>query len=181
MAEATASAVWTPGDFLDLGPRDAVDKVLQRLVGAGELWRIARGLYDRSSINSLTRQLSPADPRRVIQAVERRDQIRVLVGDMTSANDLGLTTAVPAKIVIHADARLKPIVLGAQQIVFRPTAASKLYWAGRPAMRVVQALHWLRDVLGRDGEAIDVQNRLRRLQPVAIRPRPPGRQRRLPL
>jgi hypothetical protein len=153
MAGAPSFAVWTPRDFLGFGARDAVDKVLQRMVGAGELRRITRGLYDRPSINSLTRKPMATDPRSVIGAIARRDQIRVLVDGMTAANDLGLTTAVPARIVVHVDARLKPIVLGKQKIVFKPAAASKLYWAGRPAMRVVQALHWLRDMLDREGEA----------------------------
>ena len=67
---------------------------------------------------------------------------------MTAANDLGLTNAVPAKIVVHTDARLKSISLGQLDITFKLTAASKLYWAGRPAMRIVQALHWLRDTMG---------------------------------
>jgi len=31
-----ARAVWTPVDFLDLGPRAAVDKGLQRLVAHGD-------------------------------------------------------------------------------------------------------------------------------------------------
>ncbi len=155
--------VWTPGDFLDLGSRDAVDKTLQRLVKAGDLRRIERGLYDRPTHNTLTRRPSPPDARGVIDAIARRDQIRVLVDGMTAANDLGLTDAVPAKIVVHTDARLRPIHLGALDIVFRPTAASKLYWAGRPAMRVVQALHWLRDTLGREGEAEAISRRVRRL------------------
>lgn len=37
--------------------------------------------------------------RSVIDAVGRRDQTRMLVGGMTAANDLGMTDAVPAKIV----------------------------------------------------------------------------------
>jgi hypothetical protein len=163
MEKASPFVDWTPRDFLEFGPRDAVDKVLQRLVGAGELRRITRGLHDRPSINSLTRQPMATDPRCAIEVIARRDQIRALVDGMAAANDLGLTTAVPAKIVVHTDARLKPVVLGRRKIVFKPTAASKLYWAGRPAMRVVQALHGLRDMLSRDGEVDDVQNRLRRL------------------
>lgn len=145
IATGRAGSVWTATDFVDLGTRDAVDKVLQRLVRANQLRRIDRGLYDKPRHNSLTQQSSPPDPRQVIEAVSRRDQIRVLVDGMTAANDLGLSNAVPAKIVVHADARLKPIRLGNLEITFKPTAASKLYWAGRPAMRLVQALHWLRD------------------------------------
>lgn len=145
-----AGTVWTPTDFLDLGGRDAVDKTLQRLVKWGELRRIDRGLYDKPQFNSLTQQVSVPDPRAVIDAVARRDQIRVLVDGMTAANDLGFTNAVPAKIVVHSEARPKSIKLGNLAITFKHTAASKLYWAGRPAMRVVQALHWLRDTMSGD-------------------------------
>ncbi|ABS63463.1 conserved hypothetical protein [Parvibaculum lavamentivorans DS-1] len=147
--------VWTPRDFLDLGGRDAVDKTLQRLTRAGNLRRVDRGLYDKPSFNTLTQKSNPPDPRQVIEAIARRDQIRVLVDGMTAANDLGLTNAVPAKIVVHADARLKSVSLGQLGITFKPTAASKLYWAGRPAMRIVQALHWLRDTMGQvDDDAV---------------------------
>ncbi|MES0100696.1 DUF6088 family protein [Mesorhizobium sp. M0019] len=163
MATSPPRTVWTPADFLDLGNRDAVDKVLQRMVKAAELRRIDRGLYDRPTFNTLTQQKSPPDPRGVIDAVARRDQIRVLVDGMTAANDLGLTDAVPARIVVHADARLRPIHLGNLDITFRPTSASKLYWAGRPAMRVVQALHWIRDMLGDDDGDQKLLRRLRRL------------------
>jgi hypothetical protein len=75
----------------------------------------------------------------------RREQARIMVDGMTAANDIGLSEAVPARIVIHTDARLKPIKLGNLSIAFKMTAPSKLHWAGRPAMRVVQALHWLHD------------------------------------
>ena len=144
---ATPDAVWTAVDFLDLGSREAVDKTLQRLTLASYIRRLDRGLYDQPRRNSLTGRDSVPDYRRVIQAIARRDQTRMLVDGMTAANDLGLSDAVPGQIVVHTDARLRPIKLGKQTITFRPTAPSKLFWAGRPAMRVVQALHWLRDAL----------------------------------
>jgi hypothetical protein len=163
VASGDISTVWTATDFLDLGTRDAVDKALQRLVAIDQLRRIDRGLYDKPRHNSLTQQNSPPDPRQVIDAVTRRDQIRVLVDGLTAANDLGFTNAVPAKIVVHADARLKPIRLGNLDITFKPTAASKLYWAGRPAMRIVQALHWLRDTTAHEDNGLALRNKLRKL------------------
>jgi hypothetical protein len=152
--------VWTPSDFVDLASRDAVDKALQRLTKAKTLRRIDRGLYDQPGFNKLTQRPNPPDPRSVIDAVARRDQTRMLVDGMTAANDLGLTDAVPAKIVVHTDARRRAIKLGNVTITFRPTAASKLYWAGRPAMRVIQALHWLRDLLVREGESDRIKSKL---------------------
>jgi hypothetical protein len=160
MTAARPRSVWTPADFLDLASRDAVDKALQRLVHADRLRRIDRGLYDMPAINALTRQPSALDPGQVIEAVARRDQIRVLIDGMTAANDLGLTTAVPSKIVVHTDARLRSIHLGNMVITFKLTAASKLYWAGRPAMRIVQALHWLRETLTDPEDLGNVQRRV---------------------
>ena len=159
---APQGAVWTPVDFLDLSGREAIDKALQRLVRAGSLRRIGRGLYDSPSFNSLLQQPNPPDPRAVIDAVARRDQIRVLIDGMTAANDLGFTNTVPARIIVHTDARLKTITLGKMAITFRPTAASKLFWAGRPAMRIIQALHWLRDTNDADDQA-EVTARLSRI------------------
>ena len=160
---ADVPKVWTPRDFVDLASRDAIDKALQRLTMAETLRRIDRGLYDQPGFNKLTQKANPPDPRSVIDAVGRRDQTRMLVDGMTAANDLGLTDAVPAKIVVHTDARRRAIKLGNVTITFRPTAASKLFWAGRPAMRVVQALHWLRDLLVREGESDQVKRKLAKL------------------
>lgn len=147
ISHAPAAKVWTPVDFLDLGNRDAVDKNLQRMVASNDLRRIDRGLYDQPRINSLTGQPAAPDYRSVIDAVGRRDQVRLLIDGMTAANDLGLTNAVPGKVIVHTDGRLRPIQLGNLTIQFKLTAPSRLYWAGRPAMRIVQALHWLRDGL----------------------------------
>ena len=160
---ASPDEVWTPGDFADLGSRAAVDKTLQRLVAAGDLRRIDRGLYDQPRKNELTGRPTVPDYRAVIRAVTRRDQARAVIDGMTAANDLGLTTAVPARIEVLVDARLKPIKLGSQEIHFKFAAPSRLYWADRPAMRVVQALHWMQDMLTEDSERQRVHDVLRRI------------------
>ncbi len=157
MADGGAAQVWTPADFLDLGSRDAVDKVLQRLVGTGQLRRIGRGLYAVPRTNPLTKQVSDPDYRQVLDAVSRRDQTRMLVDGLTAANDLGFTTAVPARIVVHTDARRRSIHVGRLVIDFKQTAPSRLHWAGRPAMRIVQALHWLKDTLSADRDQIQAK------------------------
>jgi predicted transcriptional regulator of viral defense system len=154
--------VWTPGDFADLAGRDAIDKTLQRLAKSGDLRRIARGLYDLPSINSLTGRQTVPDYRAVIDAVARRDQARFVIDGMTAANQLGLTTAVPAKIEVLVDSRLGPISLGAQKIIFKQAAPSRLYWAGRPAMAVVQALHWLKDVMDNPDERTMVEDKMQK-------------------
>jgi len=142
--------VWTADDFADLGSRSAVDLALHRLASTGDVRRIARGLYDVPSTNSLTGKPTSPNPHDVIEALTRKGKVRILVDGITAANDLGLTDAVPARIEVLTDGRLRPIALGNLTLDFHYAAPSRLYWAGRPAMRFVQALHWLRDMLPSD-------------------------------
>jgi hypothetical protein len=158
---ATPANVWTPVDFLDLAPRAAVDKALQRLATVGTIRRIDRGLYDQPRLNKLTGRTTVPDTRAVIDAVARRDQARFIVDGLTAANDLGLTTAVPAHVTVFTDNRLRPIKLGNQTITFKQAAPSRLYWAARPAMRVVQALYWVKDLIPSDRDGI--MSRLNRI------------------
>jgi len=144
---AEAGKVWTPVDFLDLGPRAAIDKSLQRLTAEGKVSRVSRGLYYRPRTNRLTGKATTPDVRAIVDAITRRSHSRIIIDGMTAANDLGLTTAVPARNTFVTDVRLAPIQIGKQRIAFQTVAPKRLYWAGRPAMRVVQALHWLRDLL----------------------------------
>ena len=160
---AEPAKVWTPGDFADTGSRDAVDKAFQRLAKSGELRRIERGLYDKPRLNKLTGKPSAPDYRTVIEAVARRDKARFVVDGMTAANTLGLTNAVPAKIEVLVDARLKPIEMGNQKIVFKHAAPSRLYWAGRPGMYLVQALYWIHDTMQAETERSKVDRTIRKL------------------
>ena len=160
---ALGNEVWTANDFTALGRRSAIDKVLQRLVATGELRRIDRGLYDRPTKNELTGKPTVPDYRAVIRAVARRDKVRWLVDGMTAANDLGLTTGVPARIEVLVDERLKPIRIGNQVIHFKTAAPSRLYWAGRPAMRVVQALYWMQDLLSQKEEREKAMQKLQKI------------------
>lgn len=146
--------VWVPADFAALGTRDVIDKTLQRMVTRGELRRIDRGLYDRPTLNRLTKRLSMPDYRAIVDALARRDQTRLLVDGLTAANDLGLTDAVPARVTLYTDTRRRSVQLDKLLIQFKLAAPSRLYWAGRPAMRVVQALHWLKDMLPTEGDRI---------------------------
>lgn len=150
--------VWGQHDFADLGSRYSVDQALHRLMAANKIRRIAHGLYDVPTVNRLTGKPTYPDPRDVIDALARKGNVRIVVDGITAANDLGLTDAVPAHVTVLTDGRLRPISLGNLKIDFQYAAPSRLYWAGRPAMRLVQALHWVRDMLPTDNGSI--HNRL---------------------
>jgi hypothetical protein len=149
-----AGRVWGACDFAHLSGRDSVDKALQRLVAAGTLRRIDRGMYDMPRLETRTRRQKAPDYRAVVEAIARRGQLRLLIDGLTAANDLGLTDEVPFRVTIHTDARRKSIELDKLTIEFKQTAPSRLCWAGRPAMRLVQALHWLREVQATEDQGI---------------------------
>ena len=157
IAKAAPSGVWSRADFLDIGTPNAVEKALQRLTLKGDIRRPHRGLYDKTATSKLTGKMVFPPRASFIDAIARRDKLRVLVDGMTAANDLGLTTAVPARSTIHADTYPRTIEIEANagdpsatkpvtyRLDFKRISAKTAFWAGRPAMRIVQALNWLRD------------------------------------
>lgn len=157
IAAGAPSAVWSRSDFLDLASPNAVEKALQRLTNRGDIRRPYRGLYDQPSISKLTGKLVFPPRASFVDAIARRDKLRILVDGMTAAIDLGLTTAAPARSTIHADTYPRTIEIDATTgdskvttpviytLDFKRASAKAAFWAGRPAMRIVQALAWLRD------------------------------------
>lgn len=79
-----------------------------------------------------------------VDAIARRDKLRVLVDGMTAANDLGLSTAVPARSTIYADTYPRTIEIEANsgdpnatkpviyRLDFKKIAAKTAFWTGRP-------------------------------------------------
>ncbi len=154
---AAPSGVWSRADFLDIGTPHAVEKALQRLVNRGDIRRPHRGLYDKPNTSRLTGKMVFPPRASFIDAIARRDKLRVCVDGMTAANDLSLTTAVPARSTIYADTYPRTIEIEANTgdpnatkpviytLDFKRISAKTAFWAGRPAMRVIQALNWFRD------------------------------------
>jgi Family of unknown function (DUF6088) len=143
--------VWVPPDFAPLGSRGAIDKALQRMAAAGELERLDRGLYLRSGAGPL----SVHDYWAVVDAIARPDRLRVLVDGEMAAQALGLTATVPTKVFILTEARRRSLELGTFTVEFKQTNPGRLFWAGRAAMGVVQALYWLKESQGIDQQVVD--------------------------
>jgi hypothetical protein len=141
--------VCTPKDFLDLGSREAVDQALSRLVKAGRLRRIGTGLYDTPRTSRVLKRPAPVDLDAAVAAIRRRDAIRILPYGLVAANQLGLTTAVPAKVYFVTDGASRTLKIDGRTVRFRHASPSVMRWAGRPAAPVAQALRWL----GPDGVA----------------------------
>ena len=90
---------FTTRDILNSNPgasRELVDQVISRMVRAGELERVSRGIFSLPKMNRLIGPLSPS-PRDVIAAIERATGLPVLPSGAFALNALHLSTQVPAR------------------------------------------------------------------------------------
>ena len=130
---------FTPNDFADLGDPRAVGMALTRLVRDGRIRRLDRGLYDQPHPHPLLGQAG-AGTDAIVGAIARKKNLRVLPSTAVAANQLGLTTQVPAKLVYHTDGAPSELRLGKLHIVFRRNSGRMLGLAGRASGLVAQAL-----------------------------------------
>lgn len=136
---------FTPHDFADLGDPRGLGMALTRLVRQGKIRRVARGIYDSPQDHPVLGQAG-ATAEAVVDAVARGRHLRLLPSPQVAANQLGLTTQVPAQMVYQTDGAPAKVVLGKRQIIFRRNTGRSLSLAGRASGLVAQAL---RDV-GKD-------------------------------
>lgn len=130
---------FTPHDFADLGDPRGVGVTLGRLVRDGKIRRIARGIYDQPQPHPILGQAG-ATSDAVVAAVARNKNLRLLPSSAVAANQLGLSTQVPAQLVYHSDGAPAKLTLGKRQIVFRRNTGRNLALAGRASGLVAQGL-----------------------------------------
>jgi hypothetical protein len=134
-----AGKVYSPVDFLHLGSRAAVDKVLSRLTASGELRRVARGLYDLPRAHAILGALAPSADD-LAKAIAGKGSLRLQPSGAYAANLLGLTEQVPMKLVFLTDGVSRTIHVGKQAIILKHTTPRNMATAGRISGLVIQAL-----------------------------------------
>jgi len=131
--------VVTPGDFLDIGSRQAVDLALHRLAKKGTLRRLARGLYDYPRTDPDLGLLSPTTDA-IVKSLKGRDNILLQPSGGYAANLLGLSDQVPMKIVFLTDGPSRRVQIGKQVIMLKHTTPRAMATAGRVSGLAIQAL-----------------------------------------
>ena len=135
-------SVHVPGDFFDLGSREAVDLALHRLVKKGTLRRLARGVYDFPKQHPVFGLLSPSVDT-IAAALAGRDHTRLQPTGAYAANALGLSEQVPAKAVFLTDGPSRKVKIGSMTIQLRRTTPRNMSAAGRLSGLVIQAFREL--------------------------------------
>ena len=135
-------SVLVPGDFLDVGSRQAVDVILHRLTRKGTIRRLARGVYDYPKQHPKLGLLSPSADT-IAQALAGRDRTRLQPAGAYAANVLGLSEQVPARAVFLTDGPSRTVKVGRMTIQLRRTTPRNMAAAGKLSGLLIQALRAL--------------------------------------
>ena len=135
--------VFIPKDFLDLGSRAAADQSLSRLVQSGDIQRLGRGLYHYPQLNPRLGIAVGPDLDEIAAALARQTGSRVVPSGATAANQLGLSTQVPAKPVYLSNGRTRQVKVGGVTIQIRHAPPKELPIGSRTSAMVFQALRYL--------------------------------------
>ena len=142
LARKEPARVYTPADFLDLGTPHAVGMALSRMVRAGTLRRVARGLYDVPRNHPLFGELSPSTDA-LVQAVARRDGVVIQPLDVEATNLLGLSEQVVAKPVYETNGTSRVLKVGELEIEFKHRSPRRVTAAAESSHLVFAALRGL--------------------------------------
>jgi len=148
--------VHTSKDFLDLGGRVAVDHALSNLAKKGLIRRLSRGVYDYPKVNPRLGTLTPP-PDAVARALAKKTRSDLQISGAYAANQLGLPTQVPARVVYLTDGKSKRVRVGRQTIELRRASPKNMATAGKPSGTVIQALRHV----GRDNVNDEIIDRIK--------------------
>ncbi len=133
---------FTPTTFLDCGTRASVDQTLSRLVKAGMIERVTRGVFVRPEVSRYVGKIMP-EPLQVAQTIAKTPGSIVQVHGAEAARRLELTTQVPTQPVFCTSGPSKRIRIGSMEIRLQHVCQRKLLLAGRPAGLALAALWYL--------------------------------------
>lgn len=134
--------VFTPSDFFGLGSRRAIDTALFRLTKAGTIRRVAQGLYDVPRKHPIVGETAP-NIDMVVNALAGKNATQLQPTGAYSANLLGLSDQVPAKVVFLTTGRSKHLRLGKLEIALKQTSPRIMSTAGKTSGLVIQALRYI--------------------------------------
>lgn len=133
---------FTPTVLLTCGTRVSVDQNLSRLVKAGVIERVTRGVFVRPEFSRFVGKVMP-EPLKVAESVAKATGAIVQVHGAEAACRLELTTQVPTQPVFVTSGPSKLIRMGKMEIRLQHICQRKLALAGRPAGLAISAMWYL--------------------------------------
>lgn len=143
------------------GNADALRKALERLVKAGELERLAAGIYYRPVLSDTFGKLKPT-LEEVALAIAERDRARIVPTGDFALNSLGLSTQVPVNLIYLTDGSARKITIGKRSVVFKKTTPKNVATIGKISGLAIQALKTIGKDKVRDKEITHIRELLKK-------------------
>ena len=134
---------FTSARFLKHGTHGAVDRTLSRLVGEGEIQRLAHGVFVRPRTSRFIGTVLP-DILEVVEAIARSNGETIQIHGAEAARRFKLSTQVPTAPVFHTSASSRTILIGSITVRMVHTSnRRRLQFAGEPTGVALSALWYL--------------------------------------
>lgn len=157
-----AGEPFTPAAFVECGTRASIDQTLCRLVKAGVIERVARGVFVRPETSRFVGKVPPS-PLRVAETVAKATGAVVQIHGAEAARQFELSTQVPVQPVFCTSGPSKRLHVGSMEVRLQHVSTRKLALAGRPAGLALAALWYL----GKNEVTVAVIEQVRRKLPKA--------------
>jgi len=132
--------VYTNKDFFDLGNQVAVSRSLSFLTKKGFIRRIQSEIYDFPRFNAEFGGWLCCDIYGAVRAWARKKNIRIMSSGAKAANELGLSTQVPARIFLDTDGPGRKVKINNWDITFCHVSPQHMAICGKESEAVLQAL-----------------------------------------
>lgn len=153
--------------FLVIGHADAIRKALERLVKAGELQRVAAGIYVRPEVDPVIGKITPGIDA-IVKAIAKRDKARIVPTGVFAINQLGLSTQIPMNVVYLTDGAPRKIQIAGRKVTLKKTTPKNVAAVGEISRLAIQALR----AIGKDKVTMDqithIQQLLRKEKPTRL-------------
>lgn len=147
-------------DFHSFGSPAAVRQALSRLARAGTIRRVGPGLYHWPVFNErLGIDVLPS-MEAVARAIARRTGSRIVATGAQAANQLGLSTQVPAKPIYLTNGSSRSVAIGNYSIAFRHVGPRRMGVKNDISVLLFEALRYLGRVHVTEQVVAQLQRRL---------------------
>lgn len=133
---------FTPREFISLGNRINVGKVLERLTIAGKIKRVRRGIYVCPEFSRYVGEVPPST-HAVLKTITATTGEVLQVQGAEAARQLGLSTQAPVRESFLTSGRSRVILINNQEIKLKHVSPKKLVLAGTQAGIAITALWYL--------------------------------------
>lgn len=128
--------------FIEAGSRASVDKALSRLVQAGTLERVTRGVYMRPKMSRYVGKVRPS-PTTVMMVIAKARGETIQVHGSEAVRQFRLSTQMQMRPIYYTSGTTRDIRVGEAVVHLQHVSQDKLQWAGTQVGLALCALFYI--------------------------------------